>query len=177
MPYTSPATVVTATTITSTWGNSVKAATDYLANPPACRVYNSGNISVPNNIETVLTFDSERWDTNSMHSTSSLTSRITFNTAGLYLVWGGVSFVGAADYSRIYGAIKLNGITYLALEDMEPNATTNTKYFTVDTIYKFAVGDYIEVYVSQVNGAAAARNASANPNRSLEFSATWIGLG
>jgi hypothetical protein len=52
----------------------------------SCRVYNSGNQTISNATWTDLTFDSELYDTDTMHDTSSNTNRITFTTAGVY-VW------------------------------------------------------------------------------------------
>jgi len=175
MPYTSPATVVTGTTIASTWGNSVKAATDYLANPPACRVYNSANISIAvSGTPQMLTYDSERYDTNSMHSTSSLTGRITFNTAGLYVVNSQVFFANNPTGER-FVAIVLNGATVIVRNQFGANASGGPWRAQATTIYKFAVGDYVETQVYQTSGAAL--NVTASPNDSPEFMATWIGLG
>jgi hypothetical protein len=56
---------------------------------PAARVRNSAAISIPNNVATVLTYDTERFDTvggssGAMHSTSSNTGRLTAQSAGKY---------------------------------------------------------------------------------------------
>src|ERR1043165_754736 len=116
MAYSSPATVVTGTTITSTWGNSVKSATDYLANPPACRAYRStgsGGFVLPTAVEAAIPFDSERFDTDNMHSTVTNRSRITFNTAGLYQVTACVEFQANATGERMASILK-NGTTNIA---------------------------------------------------------------
>jgi len=178
MPYTSPSTVVTSTPITSAWGNSVKAATDYLANPPACRVFNSVDINLADNAFTTLTFDSERYDTDSMHSTAATTDRITFNTAGLYVVSGTVNFTSAADYALIALFITLNGTTPpIAAHYGQNTAVATDPTITLTTVYKFAAGDFVILRAFQDNTANVTRAAKRVANYSPEFSATWIGTG
>lgn len=176
MPYVAPATVVTATTITSAWGNSVKAATDYLANPPACRVYHSATQSLPDVTDTIVAFNSERFDTNTMHDTATNNSRITINTAGVYVV----SFTGevesAADYVYVYSYFRLNGATLIAISPISRVGAFGI-YTSLSTVYKFAAGDYVQVLIRQDNTANVARNLAAVGNYSPEFAATWIGLG
>lgn len=150
----------------------------FLANPPACRVRRTTAQAINNNTETALTFDAERYDTDGMHSTSSNTSRITFNTAGLYTVGATLELAAATDYSRWYVTIKLNATTYLALwQDQDPGTASGGRNTTISTTYKFAAADYVELYVLQQNGAAAARNINSTAAFSPEFFATWSGLG
>lgn len=172
MAYSSPASVSTATTITSSWGNSVKAAVDFLANPPACRVYNNANQSIPDSTVTPLTFNTERYDTDTMHSTAALTSRITIKTAGLYLITGTIAFAaGGSSGTRLAGII-LGGSVKIAEQQAVTNAGVSVN---VSTVYKFAVNDYVELYAYQVS--AGALNSLAVANICPEFAATWIGLG
>jgi hypothetical protein len=76
-----------------------------------CRVYNSANQSIPNDADTALTFDSERFDTNAFHSTATNTSRITI--PGMYLVFGGIEFAASATGLR-YLYFRLNGSDNIA---------------------------------------------------------------
>jgi hypothetical protein len=177
MPYTAPATIVTGTTITSAWGNSVKAATDYLANPPACRVFNSVAQAVANTTPTVATFNSERFDTNSMHDNVTNPTRITFATAGLYIVTYTGAMTAAADYSLAQAWIRKNGATLIAGTNNDPTSNVGEPWLNVTAIYKFAVADYVEAVVQQTNAAAATRNLLANLEYSNEFAAVWVGTG
>lgn len=179
MPFTTPHTIalgelVTIATMNNEWGGNVS----FLANPPACRVYSSVPISLVNAIETTLTFDSERYDTNSMHSTTVNPGRITFNTAGLYLVSMSFRTTPDNDYNFVYGLIRFNGSAALA-SHVIGTMTDNTipTLMTVTTVYKFAVNDYVEARVAQKNTSAATNSATVAANDSPEFSATWIGLG
>ena len=180
MPYTTPHTItvgelVTVDTMNDEWGGNVA----FLANPPSCRVYNNANISVADNtVSTVSGFNTERWDTNSMHSTVTNSDRITINTAGLYIVTFAGLFESGNDYDEVFCAIRLNGGNHIAEATASNDAdTTSNPRMSVTTVYKLAVADYLTVRVYQNNATNAARNLVAQANTSPEFGATWIGLG
>lgn len=143
---------------------------------PACRVFHSVDQSIAHAVVGVLSFNSQRHVTDNMHSTSTNNSRITFNTAGVYLITGHAAFTSAGDYTDLQLAIRLNGTTWLELyRDRDPGSLTGGRYMNVSTPYKFAAGDYVELIAVHSNGAAAARNVIADPNRSAEFTATFLG--
>lgn len=178
MAYSSPATVVTATTITSTWGNSVKTATDYLANPPACRVYHNATQSFTNNTEATVAFNSERFKTVAgMHNTVTNNSRITISDAGLYIVGAHIEFASAADYNLAYAYFRVNAATTIGSQSVGDYDTADAVRLNPVTIWKFAAADYVEVRALQANAAAAARNIGASSSQQCEFFVTWIGLG
>jgi hypothetical protein len=163
--------------ILASWGDDVRAALNFLANRPACRVYHNADQSINNNAATAVAFNSERFDTDNMHDTVTNNGRITFITAGVYSVTFTASFTAAADYDFCSAGIILNGTTYIAFQTVgDINVTVNPR-LTVPTIYKFAANDFITIEVYQVNGAAAARNLLTAANYSPEFSAVWIGNG
>jgi len=165
----------------STWGKIGSAldtspySNHFLANPPACRITRTAAQSIGDNVEVLILFDTERFDTDSMHSTSSLTSRITFNTAGIYLVSFNGLLAAGSDYDNAYAAIRLNGTTILAYGTGEREISS--PLLQVHTLYKFVATDYVEILVYQDNTAGAARNLDKINNASPEFSAVWVGLG
>lgn len=178
MPYVSPATVVAGTTGLATWGNSVKAAADYLAGRPSCRVYHNANQSLVDNAQAALAFNSERHDPRGMHDTVTNNSRITITDAGVYMVGGSIEVAAAADYASLYLGILLNGGTFLAVQSMGTHADAAVSpWLTVCTAYKFAAADYVQLMAFQNNTAGAARNVVSNSARSPEFHATWLCLG
>lgn len=187
MPYTAPHTIttgelVTVDTMNDEWGGNAS----FLANPPSCRVYHNANISIAENSIVVLgvtagataAFNQERWDTDGMHSTVTNPGRITFNTAGVYVCTFNVVFENAA-YNYAQAAIMLNNSTALGIQDAASftNALAFEQSVTVTVQWKFQAGDYIVARVYHRNAAVAARNVIARAQDSLEFSATWIGLG
>lgn len=178
MPYSSPAAAVTGGLAPASWGNAVKAGLDYLANPPTCRVYNSANQSITNNTLTILAFNSERHDTDTMHDTVTNNSRITFNTAGVYVVTANLLWTAGADYTALFAELLVNGATSIGQAFLGTVADAGfSPPLNLSTIYKFSVADYVQVRVAQKNTAVAARNVGASANNSPEFSACWLALG
>lgn len=137
------------------------------------RAYNSGNIAISNNTVTALTFDSERFDTDTIHSTSTNTGRLTCNTAGKYLIIAQVQWAAAAGGRRAV-RIRLNGSTNIAIEEEGSVADAiGNPQFTVSTIYDLSVSDYVECVVYHTQGGPL--NVSANGNWSPEFMMHRIG--
>lgn len=179
MAYSAPTTRSTGFLVTAAvWNQDVVDNVTFLANPPACRVYHNANQSVNDNTLTLVAFNSERYDTDAMHDTVTNNGRITFNTAGLYIVGFQGRFPAANDFSVAGAYIRLNGSTLIAVNSGGRALTGSSDlHFGVTTTYKFAAADYIEVQVHQDNTANTARNLEAVANYSPEFWATWIGLG
>lgn len=162
-----------ARTTADTWANI-----NMLADPPACRVFHSVNQSILHNTNTAVLFNSERYDTDSMHSTAALTTRITINTAGLYLVGANVDFAPDTDYFDLFLYLRIDGTTQIAFtRDVNPGTASLSRIMNINTVYKFAVAQYVEVIVLQSNTSTAANNIEAFASRSPEFWATWIGRG
>lgn len=116
--------------------------------PPACCVYNDANISLTNETSTVLTFNQERFDNDSMHSTVTNTSRITFTTAGIYAVRLGVSFTGnTAGDRQLY--IRANGRDFLGANQRRATVATIEAGLTVTVEEIFEAGDYVEGLAKQ----------------------------
>ena len=141
------------------------------------RVYNSANISVSDNTDTLLTFDTERYDTDAFHSTSTNTGRLTIPTGfgGRYLLTGHVSIAAGTDYSSVYIWIRLNGATIIALHGETPSTFSFPKTLSIATLYTAVATDYFELLVNQDNTAPASRNCTASANYSPEFSITLVG--
>lgn len=124
-----------------------------VSDPPFCQVYRESSQSIPNNTLTAVTFPSEVYDTDTMHSTSSNTNRITFTTAGLYIVTAYLLWDSNAVGNRL-AEVRKNGTDILA-EESKP--TGGTDLFVGHNICiedEFSAADYIECLVLQTSGAA-----------------------
>lgn len=165
--------------IASVWGNTVADTVNFLRNPPSCRIYNNANFPMSTGVTTPLTFNTERWDTDAMHDPAVNPGRITFKTAGLYLVTLGLEYTGRADWLNEYGGIRLNGATppIVAASGGTITVATIPPLLALAGIYKFAVGQWIDAVAYGHNTASAAFNIVGGNGASLEFGATWIGLG
>lgn len=137
------------------------------------RAYNSADISISNNSLTPLTFNSERYDTDTIHSTGSDTGRLTCKTAGKYLIVGQIEFAANTSGRRIL-EIRLNGTTNLAEIEHHPSQTGSAPTgMNILTIYDLSVNDYVELLVYQSSGGSL--NVNAVANYSPEFMMSKIG--
>ena len=136
------------------------------AGSPAARVYNSANISIPNATLTALTFNSERFDNDSIHSTASNTSRLTATTAGVYSISGNFTMAPLGSGKGLIG-VRLNGSLIIAYQRFAGITATNLIQ-AIQTTYKLAAGDYVELIAHQDSGSAL--NVIAASNYSPEFS-------
>lgn len=142
-------------------------------NPPACRVFHNANQSIAvSAVSQILAFNSERYDTSTMHDPAANT-KITIPTAGLYLVTAGVEFASnATGYRQI--ELLVGGATFIGIDNRTAVNGDTTK-LNIATVYKFTAGQYIEVRALQNSGGAL--NVTNFGQSSPEFSATWVGVG
>src|SRR3990167_9330990 len=73
---------------------------NFLYGAPACRVYHNAAQAITTGTQPDLAFNSERFDNDTMHSTSSNTGRITSTTAGRYLACVNIEFEANATGFR-----------------------------------------------------------------------------
>lgn len=165
------------------WGTAVRDALVWVAgdsasggSKPMCRVYNSANLSIATATQTVLTFNSERYDVGGCHSTSSNTSRLTVpsGAGGVYAIGGVASFAANATGIRNV-SILLNGATVIDGHDATSVSASGPHTISVSTQYKLAAGDYVELRVYQTSGGLL--DVSAASNYSPEFYMYWVGVG
>lgn len=156
--------------LASDWNSFVRDAFLFLYNPPAVRAYNSSSISIPHNTETALTFDAERYDTDTMHSSSTNPGRLTCNTEGKYFVkFGGAFTTNGTGVRQI--KLRKNGTINIDLASFNAVAAHFT-WFGASTDVQLSVGDYVEAVVFQTSGGAL--DLMASPQASPEFMAHWF---
>jgi hypothetical protein len=128
--------------------------------------------SIPNATNTIMTFDSESWDTDGFHSTSSNTSRITIPSGlgGKYLVTMNMApelnGIGAR-YMELYK----NGSRLIICYGVNATSTAYIGLYSAFVVDLVAT-DYLEIMVYQDKGSALnfGRGANISP-----FSATYLG--
>lgn len=136
------------------------------------RVYHNANQSITTATFTQLAFNSERYDTDSIHDNVTNNSRLTCQTAGKYLIIGSIYFAAAAGGSR-HLAIRLSTGVDIAYMQLAPDASVNVYRATVAAIWDMTVGQYVEVRVYQDTGAGL--NVLVNDSNSAEFMMQRIG--
>jgi hypothetical protein len=109
--------------------------------------------SLTNNVQAVITWDSENFDTNGFHSTSSNTGRITIPTgyAGKYFINSSGFFDTSATGSRRIG-LQLNGANIRFCQ--APATTQGASGVAVSTFVNLAEGDYLQVVAFQNSGSS-----------------------
>jgi len=116
------------------------------------RVRHSANQSIANNTPTVLTFDTEGYDTDGIYDAGSPT-RLTCQTAGKYLIFALATFAyNAATGKRHIIRLKLNNTTEIG--SAEGVSGGGNPGLTAVTTYNLSVGDYVEVTAYQDTGGA-----------------------
>jgi len=134
-----------------------------------CHLYKSGTQSINNSTDTALTWDSEQFDTDTFHSTSTNTSRITIPSgkAGKYLFLGRINWTTNSTGAREFKLFK-NGVEQFWNPAALAATQTGNQW---STIYDAAVGDYFEAYVWQSSGGALTTIGGT----SSEFSCQYLG--
>jgi hypothetical protein len=119
-----------------------------------CRVKRaSGNVSVGNNTLTVITYDAEDFDTDTMHDNSTNPSRLTVPsisgvTTGLWHVWAS-GYTNAT--TRLDAMLRINSATNpasgtsIAFCTYYANNTVNG--YSLATDYVMTAGDYFELFI------------------------------
>ena len=136
----------------------------------SARAYNTAAFALTSGTAAVVTLDSERWDTDTIHSTASNTSRLTATTAGKYFISGHVEFAASSVVGLRRIEVLLNGTTVIAAQDcavadeLSPTFTTRC---SISTHYNLAATDYVELRSRQT--VTASLNINASGNYSPEF--------
>jgi len=148
-----------------------------LDNAPKCSVYQTATTNMPTSGTAVqMLFDTEAYDNDSMHSTSSTTGRIVMNTAGLYLVTWSMAWASNSTGNR-FAEIRLNAAGVIGAGtklDIARGAAINgavTQYGSA-FMYRFAANDHIEMQSSQTSGGAL---ASAAGLETTKIQVAWVG--
>ena len=120
-----------------------------------CQLTNSGPKTLTTGTSTIITFDTEKFDTDAFHSTVTNTGRITIPSGkgGKYLFTAKVVFQGNATGVR-YASFKKNGTTQyriMTLQAVTSGAPDVTGY-TMSQVFDLVATDYIELVCLQTSG-------------------------
>jgi hypothetical protein len=123
--------------------------------PLRVEVTHNANQSIPNNIWTAVTFNSERFDNAGWHDPAVNGSRLTVPVAGYYLAYGYVQFAQNSAGERFLGLLK-NGLTsgtWLAQQLISTSVSFRARG-SISWPHYFNAGDYVELMAYQSSGAA-----------------------
>jgi len=122
-----------------------------------CSVSNSASQNVADNTETIMTFDTEQWDTNTIHSTASNTGRFTVPSgyAGKWQLAADINTgnngVSTEFFIYINGAYFITGFGQVVVLQ---NAR-GTAMATLTMEFNLSVADYVEIKAWQNSGGTA----------------------
>lgn len=144
-------------TADSTAATGLKWATPASSSPTfvGCSIYDATSNNNPANATaTLLTFNSEFFDTNGFHDTSTNTGRVTIPTGygGKYLVNYAVRYVANSTGYRNMEIYK-NGSSLVQYFDFM-GGSSGTQYGARSIILNLAAGDYLTFYTYQNSGGA-----------------------
>lgn len=166
---------VTATIMNATTG--VKGALDFILSPPRCSVYQTATTSMATSGSSqLILFDTEAYDTDTMHSTSSNTSRITATTTGLYLVTASLGFAANATGYRVAQLRKnsagaVGSGTKVAIEAVPSTGASAPTSVAFAVYVQLTAGDYVEMFGFQNSGGALATVAGVGESF---IQAQWV---
>ena len=150
--------------ISETWVDAVASNFNFIGGVSGvygCHAYHDATQSITDDTLTVLALNQERLDTDTMHDLVTNNSRITFTTAGKYVVGANVSFAADADGYRQL-AVLLNGTSIGRVIHMAAPATTNCE-INVVVYYAMTAAQYSEAQVRHTAGAAINVQTSPTP--------------
>ncbi|MBA7699633.1 hypothetical protein ES703_108332 [subsurface metagenome] len=120
------------------------------------RVYHSANQELASGGTITLVFDSERWDTDGIHSTVEDTDRLTCRTAGKYLVTGCVRMEtkpgDALGAYYVMTVIEKHPADETIARTHKPSGDGFHATDTIKTIADLAVDDWVRLRVFQNSG-------------------------
>lgn len=144
---------ITLGTNLSMTGTTLNAASGS-ASAKTVRAYNNANQTLSNNSWTVVPFNNEEWDTDSMHESVTHPSRLTVSTTGFYLLDVTAWFTANAAGYRYIQVVK-NGVAVnsspLLYEGRSPSAA-GTSIIAASGMCQLTAADYIELYAYQNSG-------------------------
>jgi hypothetical protein len=153
--------------IPASWGDHVRTWVEFLADPPRVFAYHDTTQSKSTGTTlSALVANSELYDTDSMHTTSGSTGRITINTDGDYFFTVVLAVEADAAGNRATAFTVDNTTDYLV--DLRGGVATNSIGVSGHRTLSLVAGQYVEVKVWQ--------NSGSDKDYTLdEFSARWIG--
>jgi len=134
--------------------------------------------SIANSTDTLVTWNSETYDTDTMHDNVTNNSRLTFKTAGTYIVSGMINWAGNATGDNRYMAIRQQPGSVLVYQKAGPAtaiaacAGACAAHMPFSLVVQAAVNDYVEITVNQNSGGSLALQQSST--NGARFSAVRI---
>ena len=134
--------------------------TNFPNNTPSWMVKRSANQSISNQVDTVLAFDQERFDTDSAYDNST-NYRFTVPSGkdGKYFVFALVSLTNFASNKPVNVTVRKNGSGFAAFQQISGNYSDDCAAY-VSQIFDASAGDYFDATCFHRGGSSF--NANTN---------------
>ena len=136
-----------------------------------CSLYKNANQTVNNATNTAITFQSESYDTDGFHDTSTNTSRITIpaGKGGKYLLTGSIGMSTGANEREI--SVWKNGTKFNIMSQLYAQ-NLGGFYNGFCYVISLVAGDYVELYMNQGSGGSL---TVYNGQDTTSFQASYLG--
>jgi len=168
--YTNLTAVATGAVLTATNFNNAQTTLNNHTVPAMCRISQSGGQTINDATNTTITFSAEQFDTDGMHDLVTNNSRITINTAGVYLVVGSLNYTAGVSDDAALNILKNGSGGNGAFVSFGPANTSAG--MTTTTVLNLVVTDFLQLQAYQNNSANTSRTTDTT---ATYLSAVWIG--
>jgi hypothetical protein len=124
----------------------------------SCLVKHSSDQTIPHNTKITLAFDTEQWDTDTIHDPSN-NSRLTCKTAGLYLIKGSIRYeqnsTGFRSLLLLKGGTEVDAICVAAVNG-------DVTIIKLSVFLNLSVNDYVEIQGYQNSGSSLLAKSYGN---------------
>jgi hypothetical protein len=142
-------------------------------NKPGVLLTKSAAQSISNTTWTLVSWDQEQYDTDTMHDNTTNNTRITIKTAGVYL------FTFSGEWAVNSTGVRLAAFSVNSgqriVQSLSPATSDSRGAFNLSMIRKLAVNDYVEVSVYQNSGGNLNLVHTNPPESQTQFAAQMIG--
>ncbi len=137
-------------------------------------LWQSSDISLANDTTVALTWNSENFDTDAFHSTSTNTGRITIPSAldGKYHINGAISFAGGGAGFRRVDVLKNGTVFIYGANIASASASGGTQMIPFSVLLDLVATDYVSISVSQASGGTI---NTLGGQAFGQFNATFLG--
>ena len=140
--------------------------------PPSASIYRTNNLTSYTS-DTNIAFETEDWDTDGMVDLGAQSTRITIQTAGLYLITARIRPSGSATITRTLVKIMVNDAEVEAFDPVVDSTAARASVFSTQRV--LAVNDFITVRAAITGGSAYSIPGAATEGANrARLTATWI---
>uniref|UniRef100_UPI003F4915F3 hypothetical protein n=1 Tax=Pseudonocardia sp. CA-138482 TaxID=3240023 RepID=UPI003F4915F3 len=165
------------------FNNQIRGTLLLRSHPPAVSVRNATNLTVPDSTQTLMTWDTNEFDSDTMHPPGSATpSRLTAQTIGRYRVMASVVWIKNDTKAHQIMIRKNSGGSATGGAAVGIGAKYGSDNVLFEQASSFASaevilgqGDYVECFVYQASGSSS--TVSHSVNQASRFGAVWIAIG